>query len=115
MKRLVVLFAVNALFLCAFAQVQVYPLSNLPEKIKYTGAVTYALPTTTLKVTVSVSKVQDVRGYFADYAESLLGLTNIIHQNRTHYMLNSVEIEPLTTADMSNIYRAFTGRRPGDQ
>ena len=70
MKRIVSLLAVNLLVLSTFAQVQVYPLGNLPEKgIKYTGSVTYALPTTTLKVTVSVSKVQDVRGYFADYAE----------------------------------------------
>lgn len=108
MKRIVSLLVVNLLFLSAFAQIQVYPLGNQPEKIKYTGSVTYALPTTTLKITVCVSKVQDVRGYFADYAESLLGLTNIIQQNRTHYVLNSVEIEPLKTADMSNIYRAFT-------
>lgn len=109
MRKIVTLLVINLLVLSVFAQVQVYPLNNLPEKeIKYTGSVTYALPTTTLKVTVSVSKVQDVRGYFADYAESLLGLTNIIHQNRTHYVLNSVEVEPLTTADMSNIYRAFT-------
>lgn len=108
MKRIVTLLVINLLVLSVFAQVQVYPLNNIPEKVKYTGSVTYALPTTTLKVTVSVSKVQDVRGYFADYAESLLGLTNIIHQNRTHYILNSVEVEPLTTADMTNIYRAFT-------
>ncbi len=109
MKRIVTLLVVNLLVLSVFAQVQVYPLNNLPEKgIKYTGCVTYALPTTTLKVTVTVSKVQDVRGYFADYAESLLGLTNIIHQNRTHYILNAVEVEPFRTADMSNIYRAYT-------
>lgn len=108
MKRIVFILAVNLLVLGAFAQVQVYPVGNQPEKIKYTSFVNYALPTTTLKVTVSVSKVQDVRGYFADYAESLLGLTNIIQQNRTHYVLNAVEIEPLKTADMTNVYRAFT-------
>jgi hypothetical protein len=108
MKRIVTLLVVNLLLVSVFAQVQVYPLENLPEKMKYTGSVTYAMPTTTLKVTVSVSKVQDVRGYFADYAESLLGLTNIVHQNRTHYVLNSVEIEPSTTADLTNVYRAYT-------
>lgn len=108
MKRIVTLLVVNLFVLSLFSQVQVYPLGTQPEKIKYTGYVTYALPTTTLKVTVSVSKVQDVRGYFADYAESLLGLTNIVHQNRTHYVLNSVEIEPLTTADLTNVYRAYT-------
>ena len=72
MKRIVSLLVVNLLFLSAFAQIQVYPLGNQPEKIKYTGSVTYALPTTTLKITLSVSNVQDVLGYFADYAESLL-------------------------------------------
>lgn len=108
MKKIVVFLMICVMSLSTFAQVQVYPLGNLPEKLKYTGSVTYAVPTTTLKVTVSVSKVQDVRGYFADYAESLLGLTNIIQQNRTHYMINSVEVEPLTTADMTNVYRAFT-------
>lgn len=111
MKRIVTLFVVNLLIVNIFAQVQLYPLDNvnLPEKgLKYTGYVTYALPTTTLKVTVSVCKVQDVRGYYADYAENLLGLTNIIQQNRTYYTLNSVEVEPLTTADMSKCYRVYT-------
>ena len=105
MKRIVTLLVVNLLVLSVFAQVQVYPLGNLPEKVKYTGSVTYALPSTTLKVTVSVSKVQDVRGYFADYAESLLGLTNIIQQNSTHYLINSVEIELLKTPDMTESLR----------
>jgi len=104
------LFAVNALLLFSVtAQIQVYPVDNIPEKgVKCVGSVRYALPTTTLKMTVSVSKVQEVRGYFADYAESLLGLTNIIQQNRTYYTLNSVEIEPIKAPDESKIYNAFT-------
>lgn len=111
MKKITTLLIICALSLSSIGQVQLYSLDNLnlPEKgLKYTGYITYALPTTTLKVTVSVSKVQDVRGYYADYAESLLGLTNIIQQNRTYYTLNSVVVEPLTTADMSKCYRAYT-------
>ena len=109
MRRLVILFAVNELFLSVSAQIQVYPSGNFPEKgVKWVGSVRYALPTTTLKVTVSVSKVQEVRGYFADYAESLLGLTNIIQQNRTRYTLNSVDIEPIKAPDESKIYYAYT-------
>lgn len=97
------------LSISAFAQVQVYPLKEFPSKgVKYVGKVQYALPTTTLKVTVSVSKVQDIRGYFADYAESLLGLTNIIQQNRTYYKLNSVDIEPITAPDDSKVFVAYT-------
>ena len=109
MRKIVLLLVLNVLLMGVFAQIQVYPSGNFPEKgMKYVGSVRYALPTTTLKMTVSVSKVQEVRGYFADYAESLLGLTNIIQQNRTFYTLNSVDIEPITTPDESKIYNAFT-------
>ena len=109
MKKISILLIICVLSLSAFAQVQVYPLKEFPEKgVKYVGKVQYALPTTTLKVTVSVSKVQDIRGYFADYAESLLGLTNIIQQNRTYYKLNSVDIEPITAPDDSKVFAAYT-------
>ena len=109
MRKILAFFVVNMLMMGSFAQIQVYPADVVPEKgMKYVGSVRYALPTTTLKMTVSVSKVQDVRGYFADYAESLLGLTNIIQQNRTYYTLNSVDVEPIATPDESKIYCAYT-------
>ncbi len=112
MKKNVIALIICALSFSAFAQVQVYPRTpsdSFPEKgVKYVGRVQYALPTTVLKVTVSVSKVQEVRGYFADYAESLLGLTNIIQQNRTYYTLNSVDVEPITAPDESKIFTAYT-------
>lgn len=109
MKKIGIILIICILFIPAFAQMQVYPLKEFPSKgVKYVGKVQYALPTTTLKVTVSVSKVQDIRGYFADYAESLLGLTNIIQQNRTYYKLNSVDIEPITAPDDSKVFVAYT-------
>ncbi len=109
MRKILAFFVVNMLMMGSFAQIQVYPADVVPEKgMKYVGSVRYALPITTLKMTVSVSKVQDVRGYFADYAESLLGLTNIIQQNRTYYTLNSVDVEPIATPDESKIYCAYT-------
>ena len=109
MKKIGIILIICILFIPAFAQVQVYPLKEFPSKgVKYVGKVQYALPTTTLKVTVSVSKVQDIRGYFADYAESLLGLTNIIQQNRTYYKLNSVDIVPITAPDDSKVFVAYT-------
>lgn len=109
MKKISILLIICVLSLSSFAQVQVYPLGDLPKKgVKYVGRVQYALPTTTFKMTVSVSKVQEVRGHFADYAESLLGLTNIIQQNRTYYTLNSVVVEPVTAPDDSKVYVAYT-------
>lgn len=109
MRKILAFFVVNMLMMGSFAQIQVYPADVVPEKgMKYVGSVRYALPTTTLKMTVSVSKVQEVRGHFADYAESLLGLTNIIQQNRTYYTLNSVSVEPVTAPDDSKVYVAYT-------
>ena len=109
MKKVIIFLICSVLTGVLSAQVQVYPADNFPGKgVKHVGSVRYALPTTTLKVTVSVSKVQEVRGYFADYAESLLGLTNVIQQNRTYYTLNTVDIEPIATPDESKIYYAYT-------
>ena len=112
MKKSIIILIFCALYFSTFAQIQVYPRTpseDFPEKgVKDVGSVQYALPTTTLKVTVSVSKVQDIRGYFADYAESLLGLTNIIQQNRTYYKLNSVDIEPIAAPDESKVFVAYT-------
>ena len=98
------LLMASVLSFSEMAQAQVWTIAQLPEKGIRGESVAYRLPTTTFKMTVSVSKMQEVRGYFADYAESLLGLTNIISQNRTYYKLNSIDIEPIRTMDLHSDY-----------
>ena len=90
-----------ALFLSqSFAQKQVYPLP-LDSTVKLSdNHFYYHLPTTAIKVDVTVTKVREIKGYYADYAEKMLGLTNIISDNRTFYRLKEVAIETITVPDL---------------
>lgn len=81
------------------AQKQVYPMpldSNIKLSANYFY---YQMPTTAIKVHVTVTKVREIKGYYADQAEKLLGLTNIISDNRTFYKLKNVSIETVQVPD----------------
>lgn len=83
----------------AFAQKQVYPLP-LDSTVKLSANhFYYQMPTTAIKVEVTVTKVREIKGYYAEHAERLLGLTNIISDNRTFYKLKNVSIETKQVAD----------------
>jgi hypothetical protein len=93
---LILVLAMNNIF----AQKQVYPLP-LDSTVKLSANhFHYHLPTTAVKVDVTVTKVREIKGYYADYAERLLGLTNIISDNRTFYKLKNVSIETTTVPDL---------------
>lgn len=97
---------ISILFILVFsmhnlsAQKQVYPLP-LDSTVKLSANhFYYHLPTTAIKVDVTVTKVREIKGYYADYAEKLLGLTNIISDNRTFYKLKDVNIETTVVPDL---------------
>ena len=102
MKRLILFSFILALATFtnnAFSQKQVYPLP-LDSTIKLSANhFYYQMPTTAIKVNVTVTKVREIKGYYADQAEKLLGLTNIISDNRTFYKLKNVSIETVRVPD----------------
>lgn len=99
---------ITIIFVCfvalSFAQSNVYRLPLDSGQTVKGSTLCYMLPTTSLKVTVNVTKVREYKGYYADHAESLLGLKNIITENRTYYKLQSVDIEPVTVPDVNETY-----------
>lgn len=64
----------------------------------------YMLPQTAFLVTVKVSKTKEIQGYYSEYAEKLLGLNNIISQNRISYKLKEVSVEPVELPDTAQFY-----------
>ncbi len=91
-------------FISASAQHNVLPLpldSNTTIKGYH---LCYALKTTAIKVTVSATKVREIKGYYSDHAQSLLGLTHVIDENRTSYRLDKVDIAPIDIPDMDKRY-----------
>ena len=97
---LIILLSVGTLS----AQRQVYPLP-LDSTVKLSpNHFYYYMPTTAIKVEVTVTKVREIKGYYADYAEKMLGLTNIISDNQTFYRLKDVMIETTKTPDLDLVF-----------
>ena len=107
MKRLILFSLMLTLAILtnnAFSQKQVYPLP-LDSTLKLSANVFYyQMPTTAIKVNVTVTKVREIKGYYADQAEKLLGLTNIISDNRTFYKLKDVSIETVRVPDNKSVF-----------
>lgn len=64
----------------------------------------YALPQTAIKVDVCVNKMSEMKGIYTDYAEKLLGLTNVITQNKVLYSVKNIEIQPVSVPDEAYVY-----------
>ncbi len=105
MKQSVLFFATLCLLLVpAKAQKNVLPLP-LDSGVAVKGnSFRYALPTTAFKITVKTIKVRDLKGYYAEHAQSLLGLSHIISENRTHYRLHQVQIQAIEVPDYRHAY-----------
>lgn len=86
------------------AQKQVYQLP-IPAGTKLSGnEFGLMLPTTAIKLDVTVTKVREIKGYYADDAEKMLGLTNVIANNRTFYKLKNVQISTEIVPDETQTY-----------
>ena len=64
----------------------------------------YALPQTAFQIDVVVTQNREMKGIYSDYAEKLLGLSNIITQNKTSYTLKSVKVTPVILPDEDYVY-----------
>lgn len=107
MKNIRLHIIVLCLFGCIFSVSAQQNVLSLPLDSNTTikgNHLNYALKTTAIKVTVSVTKIREIKGYYSDYAQSLLGLTHVIDENRTAYRLDKVTIAPIDIPDMNKRY-----------
>ncbi len=102
-----VMFAV-ALLCAGFqgsGQIISYPLNS--EKIDYTvDGFIYALPATTIRLDITVSKTEKFKGKFSDYAVKLLGITEMIAKDAVTYDISDVKISTITDVDTAQLYFA---------
>lgn len=103
-KRIFGTLTLCALFLLTSAQQNVYQLPLKDGATVKGQSFCYMLPATGFQVTLSVTKVREIKGYYADQAESLLGLTNVIQDNRTYYKVNEVNIKSVQMPDTAQAY-----------
>lgn len=107
MKKRLLLALVLLCNVLVFAQKRVVELPAAKDEkglLPSADGFAYMLPQTTFKVDVTIAKTNYIKGYYAEYAEKLLGLTNVILNNKTSYKLKNVKITPLETTDTNHVY-----------
>lgn len=106
MKRLILIMTFLSVTVWGFAQKQVIPVSQKNSVPLGQHTFHYVLPMTAFEITVTVTKSKDMAGYYSDYAERLLGLTNIITANKTTYKIKEISICAITLPDQNHQYIA---------
>ena len=101
------------LFLCALLVLSAFPVSAqksvvpLPVDSAFhygKNYLFYALPKTAFRVEVTVARVQEFQGPYSDYAGKLLGLTNVITQDKVVYSVKDFSMEQLSVMDTEYMY-----------
>ncbi len=103
MKQFFAIFLLSIFSLSLFAQKRVLPIAQIGDNITSLGFY-YMLPATAFIVEVTAIKNTDMKGYYADYANSLLNLNNIIGHDKISYQIKEVSVTPFTTADTNLCY-----------
>jgi len=101
-----VFFSINVLV----AQITSVKVNANSESLGQNG-VFYSLPRAVLQVDVIVSKINDVPGPYASYANQVLGLTDNINRNETTFAIKGVYIQSITEADPNAVYFLNFGER----
>jgi hypothetical protein len=85
------------------AQINVFKVGSsalLPQS----DGLFYALPQTVIQVDIIVSKVQKIKGPFAEYADQMLGLSKVTTVNSTEYELQDIRLTSYNEPDPSEYY-----------
>jgi len=64
----------------------------------------YSLPRTVIKVDLVVSKITNVRGPYAEFADKYLGLSQVVMTNSTEYSLSEIRLSSYEESDPSEYY-----------
>lgn len=100
------------LFLTAFLMLMLYGIKAQINVTKVGSAgintssegLFYALPQTVIQVDIVVNKVQKVKGPFAEYADQMLGLSQVTSVNSTEYELKDIRLTSYIEPDPAEYY-----------
>ena len=99
MKKTLSFFLVLSVLINSYSQKTVYQLPVSAQTSITNPTFFYTLPKTAFKVEVVVTKVTNIKGLYADYAEKMLGITNYCTENTISYELKKISVTPFTVPD----------------
>lgn len=98
-------FIIIAFFLSgmtAFAQKKVVPIVPDSNAVHIKNSFTYALPKTAFLVNVTVEKISEYKGCYADYAASLMGLSDFVKVSQVRYEVKDIKVQDFLVPDENN-------------
>ena len=101
-KKLLFVFFIMFVFLYVYSQKAVYKLPTSMESSISNPTFFYTLPKTAFKVDVVVTKTSNIKGFYADFAEKLLGISNYCKENSTSYKLKNLTLTPFVVPDQNS-------------
>ncbi len=99
MKKIGILIVLISAFIIGFSQKKVIQLPADSTFVPKNEHFVYFLPKTAIKVIVTVNKNQEIKGIYSDYAEKLLGVSNVFTQSRTYYTISKIEVQDFQIPD----------------
>ncbi len=112
MKRLIFLIVFLQLMFPGmnFAQINVLKIDNNTSPQTKEG-IFYSLPRTVVKVEVTIDRVENYKGPYADYALRFLGLKNVVPANTIEYKIGEISITTSAEPDPDQYYFIELGEK----
>jgi hypothetical protein len=94
----------------AFAQLKAYHITGNDVPPGQQGVV-YALPRTVVNIEVTIDRIENYKGPYADYAQRYLGLKNVVMNNSVEYAISGITITTSPEPDPEQYYFVETGAK----
>lgn len=96
--------------MAAFAQLKAYHITGTDVPPGQQGVV-YALPRTVVNIEVTIDRIENYKGPYADYALRYLGLKNVVMNNSVEYAISGITITTSPEPDPEQYYFVETGAK----
>ncbi len=103
MRRITLSFLLILVSLFGFSQINVIHIDNNTAPLDKEGLF-YALPRTTIKIEVSIDKIENYKGPYSDYALKYLGLKNVVTANAVEYKITDMKVLTSPQPDPDQYY-----------
>lgn len=109
-KSIVLVFIIQFFLMQSFAQVKVYRVGS-SSTLNTKNGLFYSLPRTLLKVDVIAELKEDIPGPLHDYAETYLGLGEVIHAKSSKYEIREIRVSTFTQPDPEQSFFVYVDRK----
>jgi hypothetical protein len=88
---------------CTSSKLNVIKVDPKLTEVKSNG-IYYALPQTFIRVDITITKTEAIKGPYAEFASKYLGLTNVVSQNSSSYEMTGLRIRSENEPDPNQFY-----------